>query len=136
MKLNNIIKISIVDCRLVGQLTFVSNMEARLSSVVPFRELEAIKKPAQLTISDKLEDKVRLYLSKLVFYLCADTYVDSDRMAFLCETIDGKRYLIGTAERPFPIVTQQEIHPANGSDNQLTEVTVSWTTAKRPHIII
>ncbi len=136
MKLNNIIRISVVPLSLIGEVTLVSLSEARLGSEVPFRDLSAIKKPAQLTIADKIEDKVRLFQSKLVFYSCEDALVDLDRSAFLCEAIDGKRYLIGTGDRPYPVVTQQENHPSNGSDSQLTEVTVTWTCTKRPPIII
>ena len=56
-------------------------------------------------------------------------------MAYLCETVDGERYLIGNNERPYPVVTQQENHPESYSDSQLTEYVISWNSTKKPPII-
>lgn len=35
--------------------------------------------------------------------------------------------LIGSPERPYPVGTVSKNHPDNMTDNQLSEVTVTWT---------
>lgn len=135
MQINNIIKISYVSCQLISGFLRLSETEAKISDDIPFCELLNFKKPAALTISDKVEDGNRVYQSKLVFLYCDHWLKNAMRLAFLCETADGVRYLIGTDERPFPIITQQENHPNNYSDNQLTEVTVSYSSGNFPPII-
>lgn len=87
-----------------------------------------IKVPARLTISDKIEDGVRLYTAQLVFRTCADPG-DRGRQVYRCKTADGHYYLIGTNERPYPISTVTMNHPDNMTDSQLNEVTVTYTSA-------
>lgn len=135
MELNNIIKIFVVPCKQIAGLFRISETEAKINDDIPFKEFGNIKRPASLIISDKIEEGNRIYQSKLVFYTCNKWLVDITRNSFLCETIDGTRYLIGERKRPFPVVTQQQTHPNNYSDNQLTEVVVNFTSSKIPPII-
>lgn len=135
MELNNIIKIFVAPCKHITGIFRISEMEAKINDDIPFKEIENIKRPASLTISDKIEDGNRIYQSKLVFYTCNKWLADITKNGFICETIDGTRYLIGDMERPFPVVTQQQTHPNNYSDNQLTEVVVNFTSSKIPPII-
>lgn len=130
MQLNNIVSISYVHFSLIDGFIRTSPTEAVISENVPFTHIENFKKPAQLVISDKIEDGNRIYTAKLTFQTCEGRLADPDRLAFLCKTIDGIYYLIGTDERPHPVVTQQDTHPNNFSDNQLTEVSVNYSAAQ------
>ena len=139
MKLNNIIKISTVDCQKIGGMLRVSATEVKMNAYFDFssfEEIADIRKPAALSVEEKIEDGQRLFNTKLVFYICEDWIEDIKRKAFLCETIDGDRYLIGTEERPYPVVTRKTTHPNNYKDNQLTEVTVTYTSDKMLPIVV
>lgn len=111
----------------------LSTASVSLSESTPW-ELLPIKVPARLTISDKIEDSVRLHTAQLIFRTCED--VDSrERMVYRATCADGRQYLIGTDERPYPITTVSKAHADNMADNQLPEVTVSYTSAaKIPYI--
>lgn len=127
MILNNIISISSVPSQLITGFRRTSETDAVISKDVTFTPVEYIKRPAQLVISDKIENGNRIYTAKLTFQTCVEWMADTDRLAFLCRSIDGKYYLIGTDERPYPIVTQQQVHPKDYSESQLTEVSVSYS---------
>ena len=93
-----------------------------------------VKIPAKMTITEKIDDGVRLYTAQLVFKTCMDL-TGSQRFVYRCQTADGRYYLIGGVERPYPVTTLSRAHPDNMSDNQLDEVTVNYTSvAKIPYI--
>lgn len=111
----------------------ISTASVNLSESTPWEQLP-VKVPARLTISDKIEDGVRLHTAQLIFRTCED--VDSrERMVYRATCADGRQYLIGTNDRPYPITNVSEAHADNMTDNQLQEVTVSYTSAARiPYI--
>jgi hypothetical protein len=111
----------------------VSRTSVQVSPLTPWESIP-IKVPARLTISDKVEDGVRLYTAQLVFRTCAETG-DRGRTVYRCKTADGKYYLIGTNARPYPLASVTTNHPDNMTDSQLSEVSVNWTsTSEIPYI--
>lgn len=85
-----------------------------------------IKVPAELNISDKLESGQRVYSAKLSFTSVEE--FPRERMGYKATAADGKQYLIGTNERPYPVTSMVEPHPDKITDNQLFEVSVNYTS--------
>lgn len=136
MHLNNIIRISVLPCDQLGSFLRISPTEARLNDYLQFEELNDIRRPAALAIEEKVEEGQRIYAAKLVFSTCTKWPENIQRMAYLCETADGDRYLIGNHDRPYPLATRKSTHPNNYSDSQLTEVTVTYSSDKMVPIIV
>ena len=112
----------------------VGTNSVKLNSEIPWQSL-SIKVPARLTISDKIDNGMRIYTAQLVFRSCEEVS-DLGRWAYRCKTADGKYYLIGTDERPYPVGTVTTNHPDNMTDNQLSEVTVIYTSGNPiPYIL-
>ena len=106
----------------------------KMDAATPWQSLK-IKVPARLTITDKIEDGVRLYTAQLVFKTCSEDLVNWERHAFRCHTADGKQVLIGSDDRPYPVATVNNPRPDNMTDSQLCEVTVNYTSASQiPYI--
>ena len=117
---------------LVG-MSRVSKTGVKLPYGINWQPL-AIKPHAQLSISDKVEDKNTVWTVKLVFKTCEE-FGDRGRWAYRCKLVDGSYRLIGTDERPYPVASVLENMPENVTDNQLNEVTVNWQSARFiPHI--
>jgi len=83
--------------------------------------------PAGLDISDKLEAGQRVYSAKLSFSSMEE--FPRERVIYKATTADGKQYLIGTHERPYPVTSMVEPHPDKITDNQLFEVSVTYNSA-------
>ena len=110
-----------------------SATSVHVSTATPWENIP-IKVPARLTISDKIEDGVRLHAAQLIFRTCEEPH-EIERMVYRCKTADGRYYLIGNNERPYPVTTVNDNHPDNMTDSQLYEVTVNYTSAgKIPYI--
>lgn len=125
--------VTAVDRILVTSLNGMSRIsedQVSIPSGISWEPL-VIKPHAQLTISDKVEDKNRIWTAKLVFKTCGE-FGDRGRWAYRCRLYNGQYRLIGSDERPYPIASVLESMPENVTDNQLNEVTVSWQS---PHFI-
>lgn len=127
--LRNIIAVDRLRVSSVTGYARISEDSIRVGSDLAWQSMP-IKVPARLTVSDKIGEGVRLYTAQLVFRTCEDTG-DLGRWAYRCHTADGKLMLIGTPERPYPVATVTKNHPDNMTDNQLDEVTVTWTSCHR-----
>ena len=93
-----------------------------------------IKVPADLTLSDKVTDNVRLFTAKLTFLFCGDSY-NKERSAYILKLANGKEILIGSNERPFPTVETNQNLSSSDSNSELIEVTVNYTsTSEIPHL--
>ena len=118
---------------LVG-MSRVSKTGVKLPYGINWQPL-AIKPHAQLSISDKMEDKNTVWTVKLVFKTFEE-FGDRGRWAYRCKLVDGSYRLIGTDERPYPVASVLENMPENVTENQLNEVTVNWQSAHFiPYII-
>ncbi len=102
----------------------MSATNVSLPSGISWQSLK-IKPHAQLTISDKVEDRATVFTAKLVFKTC-EQFGDRGRWAYRCKLSNGRYRLIGSDERPYPIASVLENMPDNVTENQLNEVTVTW----------
>ncbi|MBR6962879.1 MAG: hypothetical protein IKH86_04520 [Prevotella sp.] len=94
-----------------------------------------IKPHAQLVITDKQEDKNTVWTAKLTFKTC-ETMAGRGHFAYRCRLKNGQYRLVGTDERPYPVLSVSETMPENVTDNQLNEVTVSWSSPQFiPYIV-
>lgn len=128
MELNNIIKVSRIDTILVSDFFRIQRMKAMIGNEEAFQPIKCMKTPASLSVTDKIEDGQHIYTAKLVMQVSGGMLPNVDRQTWIAETVDGVRYLIGTDSRPYPVTLQQETHPGNYSDSQLTEVTVTYSS--------
>lgn len=86
----------------------LSKTEVRLPQEVIWQPI--VTKPhAQLVISDKQEEKNKVWTAKLTFMTC-ETLEDREAYAYRCMLTNGQYRLLGTGDRPFPITSVQGGH--------------------------
>ena len=101
--------------------------QAILRDVAPWRTLPIVGL-ATLETTEEIENGIRLHTTKLSATL-EETFVFPERpIAFLASSVNGSRFLIGTAQRPFPFITQNTILPSNSSENCVTEMVVNLSS--------
>ena len=100
---------------------------AILRDVAPWRTLPIVGLAA-LENTEEVENGVRLHTTKLSATL-EETFVFPERpIAFLASSVNGSRFLVGTAQRPFPLITQNTILPSNSAENCITEMVVNLSS--------
>lgn len=98
-----------------------------LRDVVPWRTLPIVGLAA-LETSEEVEDGVRLHTTKLSATL-EETFVFPEQpVVFLASSVNVSRFLVGTAQQPFPMVSQNSILPSNSAENCVTELVVNFTS--------
>lgn len=109
---------------LQSALLMPHDRQAILRDVAPWRTLPIVGLAA-LETSEEMENGVRLHTTKLSATL-EETFVFPERpVAFLASSVNGSRFLIGTAQRPFPLVNQNSVLPSNSTENCITELVVT-----------
>lgn len=78
---------------------------------MPYEELPVVGL-ASLEVSDAVDNGVRLWTSKLTATLPSRPAVPNVPKSFRLTATDGTVYLLGLSERPYPVVTVKDDHPA------------------------
>ena len=121
---------TVVSVRVAGCNALAGLRRTSVSSVyangINWREIGVIPH-GSLVVESKIEDKVTLYSVTLKFRTCED-FTPSPATAYLVGLKGGRSELIGSSNRPYPLVTFVDTHPEKGSDSQAREITVTWTS--------
>lgn|SRR5574344_261697 len=125
LKLKNIIKVEYVDVIKLSSVVIVSDKDVIVPADIIFNEID-IKKPCSCEISDAVESKTRLYTTKLVFQTCDDNIPKNGFVAYKVTTANKISYLIGTYDRPYPVVNSVDPFPSALTDSTLKTVTVTY----------
>lgn len=91
---------------------------------------------ANMVIEDSLDDNQRFYTTTLTFRACEKKPADIRRAAFIVESVVGKRYLIGSDVRPWPVYKEVNPFPDKPTDTALKECTVTWRATWSPLEVI
>ena len=102
----------------------ISATEVRLPAGIVWQRME-VNLHAQLSISDKVEDKCIVWTAKLVFMTPMELG-DQGRYVYRCRMLDGRYRIIGSDERPFPVASVIENLPEKVGEYHMNEVTVNW----------
>lgn len=106
--------------------TILDNSSVLLEVYRPFESLDTIGLSA-VESSDKIENKVRIYSSKLTALIPERLEIGNKKMCFRVTTVSGEQFLIGTDQRPFPIVTFSENYPNSVSTKCGCTMTVTYS---------
>lgn len=126
--LNNIVKVEwILSPRHMRNLVLLDDHRVLLQYYRPFHAL-CLDGLAQVEVSETVEDGSRLTTVRLTAHTTEDWHVDNRRLCWRVTTVDGRQYLIGLDEQPWPVVTVADAYPDRATDRSGKTVTVTWTT--------
>ena len=122
--LNNVIKVEkIVASNLLAERIPLNKVREESSNV--WTEIK-IFAPASVEDATKVANKVDIHEVKMVLRLQPCEDLNPGVYAFRLTTADGKRYMLGMNERPYPVITCQDVHPDKVANAQGKTVTVAY----------
>ena len=124
-KLIHIKKIEFVRIEELQSLLLLSKTTCLFKKEVDFQPMD-VYELVGVTIEDSYEDNQKIYTSTVTFQTSCKGLPDGRRWAFRLTSIDGKRYLLGCKERPYPIIKVKNNFPGKPTDTTLDTVTISW----------
>ena len=82
----------------------------------------------KLEISEKKEGGQRVYTVKLTLKTTDDTLASLDRKVFYALDINDMVWILGSKNRPYPIVTKSVSLPESAQDNQLNTFQIDYSS--------
>ena len=100
-----------------------------LREPIPWRRLPMVGL-ATLETSEAVEKGVRKHTAKLTAMLCGGRLALPSRpLAYRLSCINGRQYLLGTADPPFPLTTQEVKMPGNAAETSAVSLVVSLNSS-------
>lgn len=126
--LNNIVKVEwILSPRHMRNLVLLDDHQVVLQYYRPFQAL-CLDGMAQVEVSEAVDDGYRLTTVRLTAHTTEDWHVDNRRLCWRVTTVDGRQFLIGLDEQPWPVVTVADAYPDKATERSGKTITVTWTT--------
>ena len=92
---------------------------------MPWRQLPMVGL-ATLETSEEVKKGVRTHSAKLSATLCGGHLALPSRpLAYRLTCVNGRQYLLGIADPPFPLTTQEEKRPGNAAETSAVSLVVS-----------
>lgn len=96
-----------------------------LREPMPWREVQMVGL-ATLETSEEVKKGVRTHSAKLTATLCGGRLaLPSHPLVYRLTCVNGWKYLLGTAEPPFPLTTQEDNRPRNEAETSAVSLVVS-----------
>ena len=118
-----------IDCceayHLASAIVFPDTASVLLREPMPWKRLPMVGL-ATLETSEEVKKGVRTHSAKLTATLCCDRIALPARpLAYRLTCVNGRQYLLGTADPPFPLTTQEEKRPGNAAETSAVSLVVS-----------
>ena len=121
-----------IDCceayHLASAIVLPETASVLLREPMPWKQLPMVGL-ATLETSEEVKKGVRTHSAKLTATLCGGRLALPSRpLAYRLTCVNGKQYLLGTADPPFPLTTQEVKIPGNAAETSAVSLVVSWVT--------
>ncbi len=119
-----------IDCceayHLASAIVLPETASVLLREPMPWRQLPMVGL-ATLDTSEEVKKGVRTHSAKLTATLCGGRLALPSRpLAYRLTCVNGCHYLLGTADPPFPLTTQEEKRPGNAAETSAVALVVSF----------
>ena len=118
-----------IDCceayHLASAIVLPETASVLLCKPMPWKQLPMVGL-ATLETSEEVKKGVRTHSAKLSATLCGGRLALPSRpLAYRLTGVNGRQYLLGTADPPFPLTTQEDKRPGNAAETSAVSLVVS-----------
>lgn len=101
------------------------NYSVIISEPMPWQRLNMVGL-ATLETSEEVGNGVRKHTAKLTATLCGDRLnLPARPLAYRLTCANGRQYLLGTADPPFPLTTQEDKRPGNAAETSAVSLVIT-----------
>ncbi len=118
-----------IDCceayHLASAIVLPETASVLLREPMPWRRIPMVGL-ATLDTSEEVKKGVRKHTAKLTATLCGGRLpLPSRPLAYRLTCVNGRQYLLGTADPPFPLTAQEVTMPSNAAETSAVSLVVS-----------
>lgn len=125
----HIVKIEMAEAGVLSSMLITSPSSCHFRIMPDFQEID-IQELVGVKIEDTCENNQKVFTTTATFYTKDKTPMSSRQKCFRLTSVSGQQYIIGTAQRPYPIIKENNAFPEKPADSTLKQVTITW---KAPH---
>lgn len=100
--------------------------QALVHEPMPWQEIPIVGL-TEVETTEEVENGTRLSTTKLTATLCHHFQLPTTPTAFRLTDTRGNTYLLGTAEHPYPLITQAQTHTPTSSERTTHTLTIQHT---------
>lgn len=126
--IQNLIKIEECECSELLNAGIFSEQKCFLTANVNFEEINTV---GNIQVSDEssYENNELIWTTTVTYKVKSKSPRAWRRKAFRMTAIDGTMYLVGTGDRPFPVIKESNPYPGLPTGTTLMTITVSWKSS-------
>ena len=110
---------------LASAIVLPETASALIREPMPWQRLPMVGL-ATLETSEEVKKGVRTHSAKLTATLCGGRLALPSRpLAYRLSCANGRQYLLGTADPPFPLTTQEDRRPGNAAETSAATLVVT-----------
>lgn len=122
-----------IDCceayHLASAIVLPETASVLLREPMPWKRIPMVGL-ATLETSEAVEKGVRKHTAKLSATLCGGRLALPSRpLAYRLSCVNGRKYLLGTADPPFPLTAQEVAMPSNAAETSAVSLVVSLNSS-------
>lgn len=130
----NIKKIEKASANELLSLVVLPGYRAFTPSDIVWTEIPMIK-TAEMQIQDKIENKQRIFTTNVKLLTANLLNFEASDIVFKVTTIDGRSFVIGSSQSPYPVLTNSMEFPKEYSGKSGNTVTITYT-ALNPALLL
>lgn len=92
-------------------------------------------KTAEMQIQDQIENKQRIFTTNLKLLTTELLNIEQYNLVFRVTTVDGKSFIIGSSQSPYPTVTNSMDFPKEYTGRSGNTVTITYTALNPPLLL-
>lgn len=123
--IHNIIKIEQADCSQLSVMEPIGERQCHFMSDVNFTEINTYGN-IQVSEESDYQNNERIWTITVTYKQKCKKPSGARRKAFRLTRIDGTQFVIGTYDRPFPVIKESNPYPDKPTGTTLMTVTVTW----------
>ncbi len=124
-KLVHVSKIEKIYTDQLSSMKIVERTKCLFQSQPIFEEI-SVNELVDAVCEDSLENNEKVFTTTISFQTCDKTTSLLRRMAFRLTCLDGKKFMVGTNHRPFPIIKENNPYPGKPTESALKKITITW----------
>lgn len=109
-EIHYISRVEYCEVRELTAMTVVKKQFALVPPAANFTRLPMVGL-ASVEVSDKIENKQRVFVSKLAVFLPERFEVGNKKLCFRLRTVSGESFMLGSGDRPYSLITFKILYP-------------------------
>jgi len=130
-----ITKLEVIDSYNIKSFDKIDYNTVHIETAKDFEKIDTVGL-IQVETSEKIENKIRIGTAKITATICSDINIGNRKLVFRLTSADGTVSLVGSDERPYPIVTMSDNKPSSIGTASKKTLNITYTNTNSAELAL